>query len=66
MRRTSLTAFVRNHRREIDEHINKARTRHDRPGFVRDPLRLTDDDRRTWILNDEDLYNWARSEGVKV
>ena len=25
-----------------------------------------DKDRRQWILNDEGLYNWARSEGVKI
>ena len=25
-----------------------------------------DTERRLWILNDEGLYNWARSEGVKV
>lgn len=22
--------------------------------------------RRLWILNDEGLYNWARSEGVRI
>ena len=24
-----------------------------------------DEERRLWILNDEGLYNWARSKGVK-
>jgi hypothetical protein len=28
--------------------------------------RLNDAERRLWILNDEGLYNWAKSEGVKV
>ena len=27
---------------------------------------LNDNDRRQWIENDESLYNWARSEGVKI
>ena len=25
-----------------------------------------DAEREQWILNDEGLYNWARSEGVKI
>ena len=25
-----------------------------------------DEERREWILNDEELYRWARSEGVKI
>ncbi len=25
-----------------------------------------DEERRLWILNDEGLYEWARSEGVKI
>lgn len=24
------------------------------------------DERRLWILNDESLYNWARSAGVEI
>ena len=33
----------------------------DNLGFV-----LDDDERERWILNDEGLYNWARSQGVDV
>jgi len=28
--------------------------------------RLNDNERRLWVLNDESLYRWARSEGVKI
>ena len=27
---------------------------------------INDSERRLWILNDESLYNWARSEGVNI
>lgn len=27
---------------------------------------LSDKERRLWVLNDEGLYNWARSSGVKI
>ena len=27
---------------------------------------LSYNERRLWILNDEGLYNWARSEGVRI
>jgi hypothetical protein len=27
---------------------------------------LNDEERRQWILNDEGLYRWARSEGVRI
>lgn len=27
---------------------------------------LNDEERRLWVLNDEGLYNWARSEGVNL
>jgi hypothetical protein len=29
-------------------------------------LSLNDQDRREWILNQEDLYNWARRAGVRI
>jgi hypothetical protein len=28
--------------------------------------KLNDEDRHEWILNDEGLYNWARSCGVQI
>jgi hypothetical protein len=58
--RKSLTDFIRENRAEIDACILRA-------------LRLTwqdqtlnDSEGRQWILNDEGLYNWARSEGVRL
>ena len=34
-------------------------------GQDRNP-RANDEERRMWILNDEGLYLWARSEGVRI
>lgn len=50
----TLRALVRSHRPEIDAHILRVcpNIRH-----------LNDDERRLWVLNDEPLYNWARSLG---
>lgn len=28
--------------------------------------RITNEERRLWVLNDEGLYNWARAEGVRI
>ena len=28
--------------------------------------KLNDEERRQWVLNDQALYCWARSEGVRV
>jgi hypothetical protein len=37
-----------------------------RAGTIPDPAPVYDDDERAlWIENDEGLYNWARSEGVR-
>ncbi len=68
--------FIRQHRDELDQAINSARGHvprtascycpksgtdhhHDQPG-------LNDDERKEWVLNDEGLYRWARSEGVRI
>jgi hypothetical protein len=48
--------FIRAHREQIDHVIR------DRCSNVR---KLNDDDRQEWIMNDEVLYSWAKSEGVK-
>jgi hypothetical protein len=50
--------FIRENREEIDRCV------HSIPGM--EDYRLNDKDRRDWILNDESLYRWARSEGVKI
>jgi hypothetical protein len=39
----------------------KSRTDH----YHNDSRNLDDDELRLWILNDEGLYNWSRSEGVR-
>ena len=52
----TLRQFIREHRAELDEAIHR-----------RVPnVRLDDEERRLWILNDEGLYNWARNEGVPI
>lgn len=54
----TLREFVKQNRTDIDGSIRL---------YLGQPdLRLNDEDRRQWILNDEGLYNWARSEGVKI
>ena len=50
--RKSLTEFIKEHRQEIDSITNS--------------LYKNDQERRTWILNDESLYLWAKSEGVCI
>jgi hypothetical protein len=57
MTRISLREWIKVNRAELDRCIQSAC-----PGLHR----LNDSERRQWILNDEGLYNWARSEGVKV
>lgn len=54
--RPTLRSFIREHRTELDEAIQRVV-----PG-----ARQNDEERRLWILNDEGLYNWARSEGVRI
>ena len=51
-----MRAFIRENRAEVDAAIHRVV-----PGIT-----LNDEDRRQWILNDEGLYNWARSEGVRI
>ena len=52
----TLQAFIERHRQELDDHIQSIA-----PGAPK-----SDNERRLWVLNDEGLYNWARSEGVKT
>ena len=49
--------FIKQNRQELDECIKRV---------CPNCPRLNDNDREDWIMNDEGLYNWARSEGVKV
>ena len=52
----TLRAFIRENRAELDTAIRRVV-----PG-----VSLNDEERRLWILNDEGLYRWARSEGVRI
>ena len=62
--------FIKEHRGCIDAAINGALYRHDGnggAGTVPDPApTYNDTERADWIANDEGLYNWARSHGVRV
>jgi len=63
----TIREFIRENRLTIDAAINRAIYRYDGNGgrgTVPDPApHYTDAERRLWILNDEGLYNWWRSEG---
>lgn len=52
----TLKQFINENKNEIDTAIRRR---------VPD-ARIDDHERRLWILNDEGLYNWARSSGVKI
>ena len=47
--------FIRENRKAIDEYIKS----------ICRNCRLNDEVREGYIMNDEYLYNWARSSGVK-
>jgi hypothetical protein len=59
MKRKTLAQFIHENRAELDVCIARAL------GMATNP-RANDSERRLWILNDEGLYNWARSEGVRI
>ncbi len=52
----SLANWIKNHRKELDEHIQDVV-----PGAPRN-----DQEREVWVLNDEGLYLWAKGEGVSL
>jgi aromatic ring-cleaving dioxygenase len=52
----SLKNWIKENRQELDKYIQSVS-----PGSPKN-----DHERRLWLLNDEGLYNWARSEGVRV
>jgi hypothetical protein len=68
--RKSLANFIRENRAELDAAILGALYRYDGKGgrgtIPANHKTFNDSERRQWILNDEGLYNWARSEGVRL
>lgn len=71
-----LQEFIRANRAELDAAINNVVGRVPRTASCycpksgtdhqHEPPKLSDRDRREWVLNDEGLYRWARSEGVRI
>ena len=59
MPKKTLREFICEHRAELDAAIARALRQPTNP-------RANDEERRLWILNDEGLYDWARSEGVRI
>lgn len=55
----TLKQFIKEHRADLDACI--ARTL----GESKNP-NANDKERCLWVLNDEGLYRWARSEGVRI
>lgn len=73
----TLQDFIRANRYDLDACINRVLGHVPRTASCRCPLngtdhthndaaQLDDAERRQWILNDEGLYRWARSEGVRI
>ncbi len=54
----SLTRFIREHRKEIDQAIERA--------LGHNEFRHNDRERMLWVTNDEGLAMWAESHGVKI
>ena len=54
----TLKEFIKENRQELDKCIERA--------LGQPSPRKNDEERRLWILNDEGLYRWARSEGVRI
>jgi hypothetical protein len=52
----TLAEFIKENKEEIDRAIKSACNN----------CKLNNEGRRLWILNDEGLYLWARSNGVKI
>lgn len=56
----TLRQFIKDNREELDECIARVL------GSMENHRYKNDEERRQWILNDEGLYNWARSYGVRI
>lgn len=62
--------FLQNNRPELNNAVNSALYRHNGRGGIGEIPSVWPEhsleELRQWVLNDEGLYNWARSEGVKI
>lgn len=57
-----LREFIKQNRAEIDRLVfNHTHHRYNQSQTLKN-----DKDREEWVLNDEGLYRWAKSEGVKI
>jgi hypothetical protein len=54
----TMRQFIKENRTELDKFIQEV--------SGNDECRFNNEERLLWILNDEGLYRWARSEGVKI
>ena len=66
----TLTEFIQENRAELNACINAALYRHNGRGgrgTIPTPApQYAQSEIHLWILNDEGLYRWARSEGVRI
>jgi hypothetical protein len=73
----TLRDFIKENRAEIDAAITRAVSHVPRQAgcdcskqgtdhYHTNKVRIDNAERRAWILNDEGLYRWARSEGVRI
>ena len=67
----TLRQFIRENRAELDAAILGSIHQYDGNGGrgtvpANARVKGGDTERRTWILNDEGLYLWARREGVRI
>ena len=53
----TLREFIKQNKEELDNAIRRV-------NIGGEPL--NNEERELWVLNDEGLYNWARSESVKI
>ncbi len=63
MTRKSIREFIAENRADLEAAINRVLNPNRKPGWDH---KLSISDIREWILNDEGLYRWARSEGVRI
>jgi len=65
-----MTEFISNNRETLNQAILEVQYRHDGRGgrgiIPNPPPQISIAEIKEWIANDEGLYHWAKSEGVRV